>query len=139
MKAKYISKSIAEQIGWLPADTRLAIYVRDGFACVYCGAAFEDGTRLAIDHVLPRDLGGPDVPANLVTCCFECNGDKRNMTLATYLRHLNDYGRGSDEIFDRVYTAMHRPLKIAYAKRLLKKRVYRVAGSRLLVALNLGE
>ena len=129
-KAKYLTGSIAEQIAWLPAATRLAIYVRDGFACVYCGASLEDGTRLAIDHVLPRDLGGPDDPRNLVTCCSVCNGDKRNMTLATYLRHLNDYGRPSDDVFDRVFLAMHRPLNMAHARRLLKKRIYKVAGYR---------
>ena len=62
---------------WIRRSTRLAIYDRDGFACVYCGAGAEhEGVELGLDHVKPRELGGGNAPSNLVTCCGHCNVDK---------------------------------------------------------------
>lgn len=54
---------------WIQPSTRLAIYHRDGFACVYCGHGAEDGAVLSLDHVLACELGGSNEPTNLVTSC----------------------------------------------------------------------
>src|SRR5215471_14962682 len=47
--------------------SRLNVYLRDGFACQYCGRrmATED---LTFDHVLPRAAGGKTSWENIVTC-----------------------------------------------------------------------
>ncbi len=42
---------------------------RDG-ACVRCGSTF----MLAAHHVIAREDGGPDTPANLVSLCATCHG-----------------------------------------------------------------
>lgn len=59
----------------LDRPTRLAIYARDRFRCLYCEARFrdipvQDRTQ---DHLIPFSHGGPTVPANLVTACLSCN------------------------------------------------------------------
>ncbi len=35
-------------------DLRLAIYLRDGLACVWCGQGIEDGIKFTLDHVVPH-------------------------------------------------------------------------------------
>jgi 5-methylcytosine-specific restriction endonuclease McrA len=56
------------------------IYLRDGGACVYCGAPVSVCTRPAdargFDHVIPYSKGGQHTASNLVTCCVPCNSRK---------------------------------------------------------------
>ena|SRR3990167_7668965 len=61
---------------------RFDVFVRDGFACRYCGRAATDGAVLEVDHVHPRALGGRDEMNNLVTACWECNRGKSAKVLA---------------------------------------------------------
>jgi hypothetical protein len=55
---------------------RYEILRRDGHTCQYCGATVKLGASLEIDHILPKVLGGTDVPSNLVTACRQCNSGK---------------------------------------------------------------
>lgn len=59
--------------------SRLNVYIRDGFACQYCGTRHltED---LTFDHVIPRAAGGRTVWENIVAACAECNSSKANRT-----------------------------------------------------------
>lgn len=59
MKRKHISKKL-----------RFSILERDGFRCVYCGAADKE---LHLDHVVPFSKGGDCSVENLVSSCFDCN------------------------------------------------------------------
>jgi len=52
-----------------PAFTRFNLFLRDGFACVYCGC----GNELTFDHVIPRRLGGKTSWENIVAACSSCN------------------------------------------------------------------
>lgn len=54
---------------------RYEILRRDNYTCRYCGRRSPD-VELAVDHVVPEALGGPDVPPNLVTACQDCNSGK---------------------------------------------------------------
>lgn len=56
----------------IPLTVRLAVYARDGWRCVTCGA---DGD-LTLDHIYPWSLGGPDTEQNLQTMCRSCNSRK---------------------------------------------------------------
>jgi hypothetical protein len=47
------------------------VMVRDNYTCVYCGAAAQE-----IDHVIPRQIGGSNMPSNLVASCSKCNNYK---------------------------------------------------------------
>jgi 5-methylcytosine-specific restriction endonuclease McrA len=59
-----------------PAFTRFNLFLRDGFACRYCGA----GTDLTFDHVVPRSRGGRTTWENIVTACAPCNLRKGGRT-----------------------------------------------------------
>ncbi|HEY1668600.1 MAG TPA: HNH endonuclease signature motif containing protein [Trebonia sp.] len=54
---------------------RYEVLRRDGYACRYCGAK-APGVELAVDHVVPKALGGTDDPSNLVAACAACNSGK---------------------------------------------------------------
>jgi hypothetical protein len=57
---------------------RFEILRRDNHQCRYCGATAPD-VKLAVDHVIPRALGGSDNPTNLVTACVDCNAGKTSV------------------------------------------------------------
>jgi len=59
--------------------TRHNIFERDKNTCQYCGKKL-DRNQLNIDHVIPRDLGGPMSWTNLVCSCKQCNSRKANQT-----------------------------------------------------------
>ena len=59
--------------------TRRNIFSRDLNACQYCAMVFP-GSRLTLDHVLPRSRGGRDTWENLVACCHPCNHRKADRT-----------------------------------------------------------
>jgi 5-methylcytosine-specific restriction endonuclease McrA len=56
------------------------IYLRDGGACVYCGApvrgVMDPINGRGFDHVIPRVKGGRHTASNLVVCCHACNAKK---------------------------------------------------------------
>jgi 5-methylcytosine-specific restriction endonuclease McrA len=60
-----------------PAFTRFNVFLRDRFACQYCGDGFPT-QELTFDHVIPRSRGGRTNWENVVTACGECNLVKGN-------------------------------------------------------------
>jgi 5-methylcytosine-specific restriction endonuclease McrA len=58
--------------------TKREIFRRDDFACQYCG---KRTSRLTIDHIVPRHLGGEHSWGNLVTACEACNRKKGGRTI----------------------------------------------------------
>lgn len=70
---------------WIRPEKRLAIYLRDGAACAYCGATVEGGAMLSLDHLTPWIEGGSHHESNLITCCGTCNSRRGDMPLAAWL------------------------------------------------------
>jgi len=71
---------------WIRKDKRLAIYLRDGMACAYCGKGVEEsGNHLTLDHLLPCAAGGGNHEGNLVTCCLSCNSRRQDTPLNVWL------------------------------------------------------
>ena len=58
-----------------PAFTRFNVFLRDRFACQYCGT-HED---LTFDHLIPRSKGGITSWENVVSACAPCNLRKGGM------------------------------------------------------------
>lgn len=57
-----------------PMSYKLArrwVLERDHWTCVYCGKAANQ-----VDHVIPKNNGGSDLPSNLVAACANCNNLK---------------------------------------------------------------
>ena len=65
--------------------SRRALFARDGWRCVYCGAS---GGRLTLDHVVPRSKGGESIWENVVTACAPCNLRKGDRSLEDSGLHL---------------------------------------------------
>jgi len=61
-----------------PAFTRFNVFLRDKFACQYCGAKHE----LTFDHLVPRARGGETRWDNVVAACSPCNLAKGSKSLA---------------------------------------------------------
>ena len=59
--------------------SRKNIYIRDGYACQYCGQVFP-ARDLTLDHVIPKSRGGPSRWENLVAACNGCNHRKGDRT-----------------------------------------------------------
>lgn len=60
-----------------PAFTRFNVFLRDGFACQYCGDRLPTH-ELTFDHVVPRSRGGRTTWDNVVAACSSCNLVKGN-------------------------------------------------------------
>ncbi|MBD0317468.1 MAG: HNH endonuclease [Thermoleophilia bacterium] len=67
-----VPKSVQRKI------SRRALFARDEWRCQYCG---EQGSKLTLDHVLPRSRGGESIWENVVTSCAPCNLHKGNRTV----------------------------------------------------------
>jgi len=106
-------------------DLRLALYLRDGLACCYCGSGIEDGAKLTLDHLTPHSLGGSNAPENLITCCHRCNSSRGTRPypefaekVASYLNH----GITAAQILEHIATTSARPVDRTQAKALLTRR-----------------
>jgi 5-methylcytosine-specific restriction endonuclease McrA len=103
---------------WIRPEKRLAIYHRDGFACIYCGSSADEGAALSLDHVTPRELGGTHHADNLVTCCIKCNASKQDDGMRGWFQSLRDRGIDTAKLSRRIRAATARPLDIAAGKAL---------------------
>ena len=57
---------------------RYAVLQRDNSRCQRCGRGIENGVKLAVDHKIPVEMGGPTTIDNLWTLCTDCNGGKKS-------------------------------------------------------------
>lgn len=72
-------------MNWIRQEKRLAIYLRDGCACVWCNRSIEDkGVQLSLDHVKVVNRGGSNDATNLVTCCIDCNTSRGAKSAAAF-------------------------------------------------------
>lgn len=61
---------------------KTAIFHRDDFTCVYCGAT---PSQIECDHMIPISRGGDNSQSNLVTSCPTCNRKKATKTVDEWL------------------------------------------------------
>ena len=110
---------------WISRERRLAIYIRDGLACVYCGSSMEDGISLTLDHIIPHANGGSTASDNLVTSCMKCNSSRGDRPVPAFIRSVAEYlnrGTDLDKIRDHINRCVKRSVNIAQAKQLIKRR-----------------
>lgn len=77
-------------------DLRQAIHAREGGQCFYCLRRTPSRSH-CLDHVAPLVEGGSNSYRNLVSCCMDCNSEKRGHAAADFLRRLYRKGRLSAE------------------------------------------
>jgi hypothetical protein len=91
----------AARIVGLGAERRRGIMARDGNRCVYCGTA----TKLGIDHVIPRTLGGPEEDWNMVVSCEACNKRKGQKLTESAIALWEEHGGTRDELLTQMMTS----------------------------------
>ena len=110
---------------WLTRERRLALYIRDGLGCCYCGVGIEDGALLTLDHLIPHSQGGTNVSDNLITACRTCNSARANRTLDEFAERVAGYlnhGITAEAILTHIQTTITRPVDITAAKALIAAR-----------------
>lgn len=72
--------------GWITKSRRLAIYLRDGFLCQYCGRDLHGANprEVTLDHLRPQCRGGSHENKNLVTACLSCNSKRQHKAWTEY-------------------------------------------------------
>lgn len=120
-------RSVNRTSKWASLEKRAAIYIRDGFRCVYCGRS-ANGRKyrthktaiypgLALDHVIPRSRGGTNESTNVVTACEDCNTHKSDRTVAEWLAQGDLYTRRNlDGIHERISRALTTPIDLRAGK-----------------------
>src|SRR5262245_14974451 len=71
---------------WIRPASRLAIYCRDGFRCVYCCRDLHDADPrdITLDHLIAKVDGGSNLPNNLVTSCRTCNCQRQAQPISRF-------------------------------------------------------
>lgn len=112
-------------MNWIRPEKRLALYLRDGLACAYCGETVEDGAKLTLDHLTPHSLGGKNQESNLVTACHRCNsgrGSRDWREFAGAVAGYVDHDVKAEEVIAHIERTIQRPLDIAEAKAIMERR-----------------
>jgi hypothetical protein len=120
-----LSNGQGQGMNWISPKKRLAIYLRDGLACVYCGSTVEDGVRLTLDHLRAHKHGGSNKETNLVTCCLTCNsarGKRSWKKFAEKVAGYLDHDITADMIVNYVMLTRKRVLDVPAAKALIDAR-----------------
>lgn len=111
---------------WITRERRLAIYLRDGMACCYCGANIEEhGITLSLDHVLPYSQGGTNNSYNLITACQKCNSSRGDRPVEEFVNAVAGYlnqGIKADVILESIAAKLNRKLDIVEAKAIIERR-----------------
>jgi len=126
MAMKPISRAQKNQgMNWIRPVKRLAIYIRDGMACCYCGLGVEDGVKLTLDHLRPYSSGGSNVETNLVTCCHICNSSRGKRSWKTFAAKAAEYanhGRTAAGVICYIMATRRRALSLLEAAALMGRR-----------------
>lgn len=108
---------------WITHKRRLAIYLRDGLACAYCGATVEDGAQLTLDHGRPRDHGGSNKETNLVTACARCNSVRGTRPWKVFVVLIcAAYDRPANDVIKFIETTRRRVLDVKAAQEMIDRR-----------------
>jgi len=110
---------------WITRDRRLALYIRDGLACAYCGSGMEDGTPLSLDHIIPHCNGGSNQSDNLITSCKKCNSSRGDRSIGDFAESVADYLDHSvtpDQILIHINDCTMRSVNIAQARQIIQRR-----------------
>lgn len=92
---------------WIRWTTRLAIYQRDRWRCVWCGARVSTrkrGRKATLDHIHPRSAGGSNDSRNVVTSCASCNLSRNSKTVGEWLARMLEENHYRDlcDVADRL-------------------------------------
>ena len=66
---------------WIRVERRLALYMRDGFHCLWCNVDLSNESMFTVtlDHLVRRVDGGSNDNDNLYTSCRACNSGRQGL------------------------------------------------------------
>lgn len=116
--------------GWIPRWRRMAIYLRDGFTCGYCGRNLAKASprEVTLDHLKPQCDGGSHHESNLITACLSCNSRRQNMAWNVYI--LFNHAEMHGFLVTRIRRNRRHVLNKDLAKDLLSRRQSNVGPTR---------
>lgn len=120
-----LSNGQGQGMNWIRPEKRLAIYMRDGLACCYCGEGVEDGAKLTLDHLVAHANGGTNKETNLVTACHRCNSSRGRRSWRKFASSVAEYvnhGVAASEIVTHIEKTARRKLDVAAAKEMIARR-----------------
>ena len=99
--------------GWITRKRRLAIYLRDGFKCVYCTADLTQANprEVTLDHIKPRCKGGSHKAKNLITACITCNSQRQHDRIGIFVHKLWTRKVYRDRCLNRIEEQRHTSIK----------------------------
>jgi hypothetical protein len=120
-------KEANQGMNWIRQEKRLAIYLRDGLACMYCGDSVENGAILSLDHIKPYSKGGSNSESNLICACKKCNSSRGNRSLKVFCESVAGYlnhGVDADAMIKAISRNRRKKLSpfLAEAKELIARR-----------------
>ena len=96
-QSKLLAEPNLEELDFLRTrKLRQAIHAREGGKCFYCRRRIPVRSH-CLDHVVPRAKSGLNSYRNMVSCCAECNWQKKDHAAAHFLREMYREGRLSRE------------------------------------------
>lgn len=103
---------------WITKERRLAIYLRDGFVCQFCGRDMhdDDASIITLDHVVPRSKGGTHSTENLLSSCVFCNSAKG---VGCYKKFVKRFDRRG---VSRIHKQLRKPANHSLAKSIIEGR-----------------
>lgn len=119
---------------WIRDEKRLAIYLRDGMSCLWCGEGVEKFgqsspcNHLTLDHFVSRNANGNNTAANLFTACHRCNSDRKDKSALDYAIEWGEMFQNSqahrDGLLASIGAARKKDLApfLAQAKELMRSR-----------------
>ncbi len=104
---------------WITNERRLAIYLRDSFACQYCAADLHHVAPeiITLDHIVPRSKGGTNSTTNLMTACKTCNSTRGNRCYKAFAKRFDAKG------VRRINGQRRRRINLALAKSIIEGRI----------------
>lgn len=76
--------------GYISGSIRYQVLKRAKYRCELCGA-HEEQIALHVDHIIPRNKGGPDELSNFQALCMTCNTNKRDNDDTDFRGVLDSY------------------------------------------------
>jgi len=117
-------------MNWIRKERRLAIYLRDGLSCLWCGLTVEDGIQLTLDHAVPRSRHLNHASDNLFTACISCNGSRKHWSVATFAWTMAQRFDGlipASTIVENIRYQLRQPVDVETAKAIIQRRGFKAA------------
>lgn len=90
--------------------TRLEIWDRDDHTCFWCARRMTL-VKATLEHLMPRSIGGPDIPANLVLACTVCNHWRGDLSLTRWVHSGAVSGRISEGTIDALISRIDKSIR----------------------------